>query len=1251
MKFLANGKKLEKQGTLIPLALTNHHNNYEQLSVLMSKDKVTQFTTPATIFTLDHSDQLPANMLFDTGALQGDYVSKDLAYKLKSLGALRQGCQINVCGPGGKCQKCLGILNFFIRYLNPINKEYEVIALSCRIINMTFDLIIGRKTLIINDLLVKYAHMFTNAATQASRYIVAKKSGVSDELSPIVQKHASPNEILANMVESLRREENVVNVKEILGDHEDDDESDEFFEQPPWIQDTYKGIQELSHQPSKKKKKRSADISNVHSPNEYEVEEREHLLTDSLDFTSASKQVNDSGTANDLLDLVTFEGSESLQRQLRVLVRKYEDIFSMDLRPTPANIEPMVLEVDNTQWEQPVNRRPARIQSILKENETRRQVDLMLQNKVITPSQASTWSQVLLTPKPNKEWRFCVDYRSLNVATKSIGWPIPNVRQMLQRVGNKRPKIFGICDLTQGYYQAPLAMSSRLLTAFITAFGLYEWLRVPMGLKGAPSYFQRILATVVLAGLIMVICELYIDDVLIYAQSDKEFIQNVEQVFERFRKHNITIKPTKCRLGLSRAEYVGHVLSSEGLTFSKEKKQKVLDFTKPKTYGEMKSFLGLVEYFHSHVRNHSMLIRPLIQIIPNYKDNPKNKVLKWDDEAEKAYVDIQTAIEDSATLFFIDPHGDIHLETDASKYGIGAYLYQMVEVQGKSQKQPVAFISKTLDKGQLKWSTPEKEAYAIFFALKELTYLLRDVHFTLHTDHKNLTYIKESGSEKVYRWKLAIQEYDFDIQYIKGPENVIADAFSRWCKLPIEPEDVGTEHEQEMLATWEEEMYTLKAYEVPEDKRTIIKEFHNSSVGHWGVQKTYDKLRAKGHEWDLMRGHVRHFVKHCPCCQKMSRLKVAIHTRPYTTATYAPFERIAVDTIGPLPIDEDGNKYLIVIIDCFSRYLKLHPAQDATATAAAPALLQFVSTYGQPSQILSDNGPQYVNQLIQELTNMIGIEHVLTMAYSSEENGLVERVNKEVMRHIRNIIFDKRVKKRWSRNYPLVERIFNAEEHGVTKVSPAQIIFGNSVNLDRGVFQPHCVKNREKESLTLWVSEMLQDQENIIKVAKEHQRNSDLHHIAMHTAERTEFPINSYVMAKYENHEHRPPTKLHPIKKGPFRVVNYTGSIYTVQNLVTMKNEDYHVTNLEPYFQDNKHNDPRQAANADADVVDVDEVLDHTGNWKGHKRYLYFKVKWADGEIQDRVSWAQLRDTEALHAYLTSKGQQKLIPKQYTWDP
>jgi hypothetical protein len=161
----------------------------------------------------------------------------------------------------------------------------------------------------------------------------------------------------------------------------------------------------------------------------------------------------------------------------------------MDLRPTPANIEPMVLEVDNTQWEQPVNRRPARIQSILKENETRRQVDLMLQNKVITPSQASTWSQVLLTPKPNKEWRFCVDYRSLNVATKSIGWPIPNVRQMLQRVGNKRPKIFGICDLTQGYYQSPLAMSSRLLTAFITAFGLYEWLRVPMGLKGAPSYF------------------------------------------------------------------------------------------------------------------------------------------------------------------------------------------------------------------------------------------------------------------------------------------------------------------------------------------------------------------------------------------------------------------------------------------------------------------------------------------------------------------------------------------------------------------------------------------------------------------------------------------------------------------------------------------------------------------------------------------------------------------------------------------
>jgi hypothetical protein len=221
------------------------------------------------------------------------------------------------------------------------------------------------------------------------------------------------------------------------------------------------------------------------------------------------------------------------------------------------------------------------------------------------------------------------------------------------------------------------------------------------------------------------------------------------------------------------------------------------------------------------------------------------------------------------------------------------------------------------------------------------------------------------------------------------------------------------------------------------------------------------------------------------------------------------------------------------------------------------------------------------------------------MAYSKEENALVERVNKEVTRHMRNIIFDNRVKNHWSDYHPIVERIINSQVHSVTKVSPAQIIYGNAIDLDRSILLPTTSRHEKQgEKLSQWTAGMLQTQEDVIRVAREHQEEHDVHHIAMHTSERTEFPINSYVLAQYENLEHKAPSKLHPHLKGPYQVVNYSGSVYTVRNLVTNKLEDYHVTNLRPFEYDPMKVDPRQVANVDSNNVDIDEIVDHTGNPK-----------------------------------------------------
>ena len=154
-----------------------------------------------------------------------------------------------------------------------------------------------------------------------------------------------------------------------------------------------------------------------------------------------------------------------------------------------------------------------------------------------------------------------------------------------------------------------------------------------------------------------------------------------------------------------------------------------------------------------------------------------------------------------------------------------------------------------------------------------------------------------------------------------------------------------------------------------------------------------------------MREHVKRFIRQCPCCQKMSYLKVPIHTIPFTTAVYEPMERLEVDTIGPLPADEDGHRYILVVIDCFTRWVSLYPTKDTTAQACVDALLQHVGTFGTPSQILTDNGTQFMNALVTELLKGIGVPHLTIMAYSKEENSIVERANKEVLRHIRALIF------------------------------------------------------------------------------------------------------------------------------------------------------------------------------------------------------------------------------------------------------
>ena len=228
---------------------------------------------------------------------------------------------------------------------------------------------------------------------------------------------------------------------------------------------------------------------------------------------------------------------------LKVL-NKYTDVFRETISNTPAKIPPFKINVNKKEWEKlRCNKGYVRPQWSAKMTAIKQFIDQAVRDNLIDSSQAAHFSQVLLTPKSNGDWRFCIDYRALNTVSEGQGWPIPNIKSMLQRIGDVKPEIFAVMDLTSGYHQAPLSKASQEYTAFITHMGLYKWLRVPMGLKGAPSYFQHQMQQNVLGPLTGTCCEIYLDDIIVFGATEDEFAANLAKVFKRLQEKNVFLNP------------------------------------------------------------------------------------------------------------------------------------------------------------------------------------------------------------------------------------------------------------------------------------------------------------------------------------------------------------------------------------------------------------------------------------------------------------------------------------------------------------------------------------------------------------------------------------------------------------------------------------------------------------------------------------------------------------------------------------
>ncbi len=887
-------------------------------------------------------------------------------------------------------------------------------------------------------------------------------------------------------------------------------------------------------------------------------------------------------TDEDLFAIGSTEPKEiQAASDVQAILDKYEDVFG-PAGDTPARLPMFRLD---TVPDAHVSLRPYRrardeekaMEQVLDEN---RHAD------IIEPTTSSWGSPALLVAKKSGKWRLVADYRRLNELTKRFDYPIPIIDDILTELGDS--KYYCTLDLSSGYFQVPIHPDDRDKTTMVTPFGRFRYKRMPMGLRNAGSHFQwameQALAEFLHRGVVV-----YLDDIIIHAKSRDEMLELLDKVFERLRKLNIKVGRDKCVFDATEVEYLGWKISQGKKSITSDRYKALQRLVAPKSKKGAQSLLGFVNFMNEHIPELATSAKPI-------RECCATEPFVWSPDAAEA---LQQLKHDAVrTLGRYDPAGSpLVLMTDASNIGLGGVILQ--------DGVPLRYISHSFNKIEANWSTYEQECYALVYCCRVAEKMLRWRPFMIKTDHKNLTYIERDHHSKVGRWKVFLSRFDFAVEHVAGIENGGADGLSR----------------------------LFAAGTAPEDRDDIIGAVHNAAVGHLPTNITVARLRNLGHTWRGIRDDVHNFIGRCPICAKETGPSGPDCPQLQTDIGRSPMDHIAVDTMGPIRSSDGEPAYVVVIIDTFSRFTELYPARATTAAEAVKSIVEWSCRYGAPTHITSDGGSQYKNSLVRKLTGSGNISHHITTPYHPESNGRVERVNKDIGKHLRMLLATSG--NDWKDLLPRVQFIINNTQKEVLGgLTPAEVVFGRDQRaLDQTLLAT--LPDRPSWQGTGQIRIIAAITEAIVKTKV--QDDLKVPEAA------AEWP--AYVLVEYPGG--KPPSKLTPRFRGPMRFVGPASdtvppATFLVEDLLTKNVLQIHGTRMKPWKGPEDATLLRKFALWDSpDEFEIERIVEHRRGDHG----LQFRVRWAGYEPAED-SWlptSGVSQAAALDAYL---GELKLTLEQ-----